>query len=39
MSQREKKRLKIHQLPASLDEALDFMEKDKKDSPAPGQSR
>jgi glutamine synthetase len=29
MSQREKKRLKIHQLPASLDEALDFMEKDK----------
>jgi glutamine synthetase len=29
MSQREKKRLKIHQLPASLDEALDFLEKDK----------
>ena len=29
MSQREKKRLKIHQLPASLDEALDFMEKSK----------
>ena len=29
MSQREKKRLKIVQLPASLDEALDFMEKDK----------
>jgi glutamine synthetase len=28
MSQREKKRLKIHALPASLDEALDFMEKD-----------
>ena len=28
MSQREKKRLKIHTLPASLDEALDFMEKD-----------
>jgi len=29
MSQREKKRLKIVQLPASLDEALDFLEKDK----------
>ena len=29
MSQREKKRLKIVQLPASLDEALSFMEKDK----------
>jgi glutamine synthetase len=29
MSQREKKRLKIHELPASLDEALDFLEKDK----------
>jgi glutamine synthetase len=29
MSQREKRRLKIHQLPASLDEALDFLEKDK----------
>ena len=28
MSQREKKRLKIVQLPASLDEALDFLEKD-----------
>jgi glutamine synthetase len=28
MSQREKKRLKIHQLPGSLDEALDFLEKD-----------
>jgi len=28
MSAREKKRLKIHQLPASLDEALDFFEKD-----------
>jgi glutamine synthetase len=28
MSMREKKRLKIHQLPASLDEALDFLEKD-----------
>jgi len=29
MSQREKKRLKIHELPASLDEALDYLEKDK----------
>ncbi len=29
MSQREKKRLKIVQLPASLDEALDFLQKDK----------
>jgi len=29
MSQREKKRLKIVQLPASLDEALDFLEKDQ----------
>ena len=29
MSQREKKRLKIHELPASLDEALDHLEKDK----------
>ena len=29
MSQREKKRLKIVQLPASLYDALDFMEKDK----------
>ena len=28
MSQREKRRLKIVQLPASLDEALDFLEKD-----------
>jgi glutamine synthetase len=28
MSQREKKRLKIVQLPASLDEALDYLEKD-----------
>jgi glutamine synthetase len=28
MSLREKKRLKIHQLPGSLDEALDFLEKD-----------
>jgi glutamine synthetase len=28
MSQREKKRLKIVQLPASLDEALDFLQKD-----------
>ncbi len=28
MSQREKKRLKIEQLPANLDEALDFLEKD-----------
>ena len=29
MSQREKRRLKITQLPSSLDEALDFLEKDK----------
>jgi glutamine synthetase len=29
MSQREKKRLKIVELPASLDEALSFLEKDK----------
>ncbi len=29
MSEREKKRLKIRQLPGSLDEALDFLEKDQ----------
>lgn len=29
MSQREKRRLRIHQLPASLDEALDHLRKDK----------
>ncbi len=29
MSQREKRRLKIVQLPANLDEALDFLEKDR----------
>jgi len=28
MSEREKKRLKIKQLPGSLDEAIDFLEKD-----------
>ncbi len=29
MSQREKRRLKVHQLPANLDEALTFFEKDE----------
>ena len=29
MSEREKKRLKIHQLPSNLDDALNFLEKDE----------